>query len=127
MSEFCRGGEGNCDCEHFMVKDGDPAHCWECNHGRSKHPEVQSTTPSNTAPSDTAPSGNSATSDPLITIPSNTDAIATQTYTAQRVKTILGNLAAKRPTSSRPEARKEALQMKAKPAAEAMDRGKVSQ
>ena len=71
--EFCRGGDGSCDCECFTPEPDNSAKCLECGHGISgKHPDVEqaasqsnvapsnatlsNVTLSNTAPSNAAPS-----------------------------------------------------------------------
>ena len=42
-SNFCRGSNGDCDCECFRPKADDASHCWECLHGMSKHPNADQT------------------------------------------------------------------------------------
>ena len=39
-SKFCRGSNGDCNCECFWPKADDVSHCWECSHGMSKHPDT---------------------------------------------------------------------------------------
>ncbi|KAL4062007.1 hypothetical protein J3A83DRAFT_4510923 [Scleroderma citrinum] len=40
---LCRGGDGGCDCERFQPKAENAAHCLECSHGLSKHPNTDNT------------------------------------------------------------------------------------
>ena len=55
--EFCRGGGGGCDCEQFTPEPDNSVKCWECGHGKSKHPDFeQAASQSNTAPSNVVPS-----------------------------------------------------------------------
>ena len=42
-SNFCRGGNGDCNGECFRPKADDVSHCWECLHGMSKHPNTDQT------------------------------------------------------------------------------------
>ncbi|KAL4075043.1 hypothetical protein V8B97DRAFT_2103261 [Scleroderma yunnanense] len=40
---LCRGGDGGCDCKCFQPKVENAAHCLECSHGLSKHPNTDNT------------------------------------------------------------------------------------
>ncbi|KAI6035711.1 hypothetical protein EDC04DRAFT_2191826 [Pisolithus marmoratus] len=39
-TSYCRGAKGTCDCEQFRPSTRDAAHCLECSHGISKHPDT---------------------------------------------------------------------------------------
>ena len=128
MPQFCRGGGGECDCERFQPKEDSPTHCWECNHGKSKHPDVEqavtssNTTPSN-APSNTASSNTTSDSNgTLSNAAAGTDSL--QKYSSSKINNILGTLRSKKVTPFHSEARKEAVQTKVQPA-RAIDKGKV--
>lgn len=43
MSDLCRGGSGDCECEEYQLPEnlalGEKPLCEECGHGKSKHPK----------------------------------------------------------------------------------------